>query len=219
MDEFELARKHMVEHQLRAGGIKDECVLDAMARVPRHLFVPLAYRHAAYEDGALPIGSGQTISQPWIVAMTLQALRIKPTDRALEIGTGSGYQAALIGELAASVVTIERLPELARSACTVLQSLGYDNITVVVGDGNEGYPPQAPYDVIVVAAAASELPPKLVEQLADGGRMVIPVGSRRVQTLTLVEKVESRLFKAYLCECVFVPFIGQSGWPEEESWA
>ncbi|MCC6444324.1 MAG: protein-L-isoaspartate(D-aspartate) O-methyltransferase [Armatimonadetes bacterium] len=208
-------RIQMVEDQLRARGIRDDRVLEAMARVPRHLFIPPEQREAAYQNGALPIGEGQTISQPWIVAATLQALRIAPTDRALDIGTGSGYQAALLAELAGEVVSVERLADLSERAGEAMDSLGYRNFTLVVGDGSKGYEAHAPYDVIAVAAGAGEIPPRLIEQLAEEGRMVIPVGgSRQVQMLTLVEKREGRIRKTPLCECVFVPFVGATGWPE-----
>ncbi len=166
----------MLDTQLRSRGIRDTRVLEAMARVPRHRFVPEAQQAEAYSDQPLPIGHGQTISQPYVVAFMTEALQVAPDDCVLEIGTGSGYQTAILGELAREVYTIERVPELAERASTTLAALGYDNVHVRAGDGYAGWPERAPFAKIIVTAAPEEVPPRLVEQLAVGGTMVIPVG-------------------------------------------
>ena len=214
-DPFASDRQRMVEYQLRGRGIRDERVLDAMARVPRHEFVPERFHAQAYEDHPIPIGYGQTISQPYIVALMLEALALEPTDKVLEIGTGSGYQTALLAELAASVYSIERHAGLAQNAERVLAKLGYTNIVVLVGDGSEGLPQHAPFDAIIVSAAAPELPSTLVEQLRDGGRMVIPVGPAHAQELQLVQKQQGQLLVSYLEGCRFVPLITGQGYPSE----
>ncbi len=200
-------RQQMVDNQLRARGIKDERVLDAMARVPRHEFMPARYRDQAYEDHPLPIGEEQTISQPLIVALMLEALRLSPSDKTLEIGTGSGYVTALLAELTAQVISIERHAVLANQARAVIASLGYGNVTILTGDGSRGFADAAPYDAIIVSAAASELPPELVAQLADAGRMIIPVGRDDAQQLQLIEKQggETRIGFRELCR--FVPLV------------
>lgn len=166
----------MVDQQLRSRGVKDERVLEAMARVPRHAFVPAEHQAAAYGDHPLPIGFGQTISQPYIVAFMTEALALQPEDRVLEIGTGSGYQTAVLAELAAEVYSIETVAELARRAASTLATLGYRNVHVRVGDGYRGWPEEAPFSKIIVTAAPEEVPPALVDQLAPGGMMVVPVG-------------------------------------------
>lgn len=215
-EDAELARERMVRYQLEARGIRDVRVLEAMRRVPRHRFVPPERVHNAYSDHALPIWEGQTISQPYIVALMTELLHPTSTERVLEVGTGSGYQAAILAELAAEVVTIERSPELSRRAQEVLQTLGYRNITFVVGDGTEGYPPLAPYDGIIVTAGAPFIPQPLVEQLAPGGRLVIPVGQRYEQVLTVAEKdIDGRLHLHEHGYCVFVPLVGRHGWRSE----
>src|SRR5271165_7174711 len=183
---FDELRRRMVESQLRGRGITDRRVLDAMERVPRQEFAPEPFRNQAYEDHPLPIAEEQTISQPYMVALMLQALALKPADRVLEVGTGSGYATALLAELAQEVISIERHAALANAAQEVLTGLGYDQPKVMVGDGSQGYPPRAPYDAILVSAAAAGLPPALLAQLAEGGRMVIPVGSPEAQQLQLV---------------------------------
>ncbi|MEJ5253502.1 MAG: protein-L-isoaspartate(D-aspartate) O-methyltransferase [Armatimonadota bacterium] len=210
------ARERMVQYQLEARGITHPRVLDAMRKVPRHLFVSPERIHDAYSDHALPIGEGQTISQPYMVALMTELLDPAPSHRVLEVGTGSGYQAAILAELANEVVTIEREPSLSQRAREVLWSLGYRNITFVVGDGTEGYPPLAPYDGIIVTAGAPFIPQPLVEQLAPGGRLVLPVGHRYEQVLTVVHKDEQGA--VHLSEhgyCVFVPLIGKHGWQSE----
>ncbi len=197
----------MVNSQLRARGISDERVLAAMDRVPRHEFAPERYREQAYEDHPLPIGEAQTISQPYIVAVMLESLKLSPGDKVLEIGTGSGYVTALLAELTAQVISMERHASLADSARALLAGLGYANVRVIAGDGTRGFPDAAPYDAIVVSAAASRMPQALLDQLAEGGRMIIPVGNDETQQLQLV-RMEHGLPKIGLRElCRFVPLI------------
>jgi protein-L-isoaspartate(D-aspartate) O-methyltransferase len=200
-------RRLMVDSQLRQRGIADERVLAAMERVPRHEFAPETYRGQAYEDHPLPIGEGQTISQPYIVALMLEALKLSPTDRVLEIGTGSGYVTALLAELTESVISIERHESLAESARALLAVLGYSNVNVVTGDGTRGFPDAAPYYAIVVSAAAAEVPPALLAQLGEGGRMIIPVGSEDSQQLRLVRMEDGQPHIEFRELCRFVPLI------------
>src|SRR5579864_5163559 len=183
---FTISRQRMVETQLRARGISDERVLNAMMRGPRHEFAPERYRDQAYEDHPLPIGEGQSISQLYIVARMLEALSLSSSDRVLEVGTGSGYLTALLAELAAQVVSVERHASLAGAATELLSRMGYDNVRVIIGDGRQGFAENAPYHAIIVSAAAPEVPPALLDQLAEGGRMIIPVGSTDSQQLQLV---------------------------------
>jgi len=197
----------MVDSQLRQRGIADERVLAAMERVPRHEFAPERYRGQAYEDHPLPIGEEQTISQPYIVALMLEALKLSPTDKVLEIGTGSGYVTALLAELTESVVSIERHESLAQSSRALLAALGYSNVNVVTGDGMRGFPETAPYNAIVVSAAATEMPPALVVQLGEGGRMIIPVGSENSQQLRLVRMENGQPNIEFRELCRFVPLI------------
>jgi protein-L-isoaspartate(D-aspartate) O-methyltransferase len=206
-----LQHQLMVERQLKARGIFDERVLGAMSKVVREDFVSSELRDYAYEDRPLTIGCAQTISQPYIVASMLQAAQLRPEDRVLELGTGSGYQTALLAEIVQSVVSIERHAELANIARDRLSSLGYANVEVVVGDGTLGYPPRAPYDVILVSAAAPYIPQPLVDQLAPGGRMVLPVGNRDLQELIFLRKDEDGLRQVRLDGCAFVPLIGEAG--------
>jgi protein-L-isoaspartate(D-aspartate) O-methyltransferase len=201
----------MVEHQLRRRGISDERVLAAMGRVPRELFVPESVRRLAYEDGALPIGYGQTISQPYIVAAICSLLGLDGDERVLDVGTGSGYQAAVLAELAAQVVTIERVPELVERARVALIAAGYPNVDVRSGDGSVGVPDKAPFDAIAVAAAAPEVPEALYEQLADDGRLVLPKGSRWGQDLVLVVKTSEGPIERASVPCRFVPLLGAEG--------
>lgn len=212
-DEAELARvrKALLAH-LRRKGIVDPRVLAALEKVPRHLFVLPEYLPLAYEDRPLPIGAGQTISQPYIVALSTQALAPSPADRVLEIGTGSGYQTAVLAELAGEVFTVERIPELSQEAEARLRRLGYTNVRFRVGDGTKGWPEEAPFSRILVTAAAPKVPPSLLAQLAEGGRMVIPVGGRFDQDLWLVHKEAGRPVYEYLCPVTFVPLIGEEGW-------
>ncbi|MCK5375685.1 MAG: protein-L-isoaspartate(D-aspartate) O-methyltransferase [Acidobacteria bacterium] len=207
----------MVE-SLRRGGIRDARLLEVMAEVPRHLFVPEALRHQAYSDDvSIHIGEGQTISQPRIVALMTEAARIGAESRVLEIGTGSGYQAAVLSSLARFVFTIERVGSLAREAKRVLDFLGIDNVSVKVMDGTLGWRAQAPYDAILVTAGAPEVPAPLVGQLADGGRLVVPVGPRDTQVLQVVERRGERTFASELKGACFVPLIGRHGWEAKES--
>jgi protein-L-isoaspartate(D-aspartate) O-methyltransferase len=207
LDDFRILRERMVREQLHGRGIRDERVLDAMGRVPRHEFVPPELRAEAYQDHPIPIGEGQTISQPYIVALMLQDLALMPTDVALEVGTGSGYVAALLGLLTTRVYTIERHAELARRAQEALARTGSSNVITVVGDGSAGLPSHAPFDAILVSAAAASVPPALFEQLAERGRMVVPVGGRDMQLLQLVQKRDGRQLVSDLEGCRFVPLI------------
>jgi len=195
----------MVERQLNPRGIKDERVLEAMAKVPREEFIPADERSDAYEDGPLPIGYDQTISQPYIVAFMTEQLRPKPSDRVLEIGTGSGYQAAILAELVADVYTIEIVEPLATTAEATLQRLGYKNVHLMVGDGYRGWPEEAPFDAIIVTCAPGKVPQPLVDQLKDDGRMVIPVGERFAQQLYLLEKKNGQLKESATLPVRFVP--------------
>ena len=199
----------MVEDHLRARGIRDERVLRAMTRVPRELFVAEPYRRQAYEDHPIPIGERQTISQPYIVALMLEAVAVKPSDRVLEVGTGSGYVTALLAEMAAEVFSVERHAGLAREASALLARLGYANVTVNVGDGTQGFAEHAPYDGIVVSAAAPEVPVALLAQLAEGGRMIIPVGIEDSQQLQLIEKREGQPQISLRDLCRFVPLVSE----------
>jgi protein-L-isoaspartate(D-aspartate) O-methyltransferase len=210
-----LARTEMVERQLRRRGISDERVLAAMARVPRELFVPENLRAYAYDDGALPIGHGQTISQPFIVATICSLLALEGTERVLDVGTGSGYQAAVLAELAAEVVTIERIPALADAARARLAEAGYEEVDVRVGDGSTGVPERAPFDAIAVAAAAPSVPPALYEQLSERGRLVVPRGSRRGQELVLVVRTPSGPVERTSIPCRFVPLVGDEGFGDD----
>ena len=188
-----------------------------MERVPREAFVPKKYRHAAYEDSALPLSKGQTVSQPFMIATMIEALGPRRSDRVLEVGTGSGYQAAILAELVREVLTVERIASLADTAKSRLKSLGYDNVTVRVAEERIGWASEAPYDGIVVAAAAPKLIRGLVDQLADGGRLVMPVGGRRQQNLMKVVRSETNYSVTTLAACRFVPLIGQDAWPEPDS--
>lgn len=209
-DAFGGYRARLVE-RLREQGIRDLAVLRAFAQTPRHLFVPAAVRHRAYEDGALPIGAGQTISQPFTQARYLEALRLRGGERVLEIGTGSGYQTALLASLAAQVFTVERVLHLAGTAQQALRAAGVRNVSVLMGDGTLGWSAFAPYDAILVAAGGPVLPEPLVEQLAPGGRLLIPLGDRGAQTLTLVERTPEGLRRTPLGAALFVPLVGEHG--------
>jgi protein-L-isoaspartate(D-aspartate) O-methyltransferase len=203
-------RQRMVEQQLKPRGIKEERVLAAMAKVPREEFVPADARPGAYEDGPLPIGYDQTISQPYVVAFMTEQLRPKQSDRVLEIGSGSGYQAAILGELVADVYTIEIVEPLAKSAEGTLQRLGYNNVHIKVGDGYKGWPEEAPFDAIIVTCAPEKVPQPLVDQLKDGGRMVIPVGERFAQQLYLLEKKNGQLKESVTLPVRFVPMLREA---------
>ncbi|MFC1935371.1 protein-L-isoaspartate(D-aspartate) O-methyltransferase [Chloroflexota bacterium] len=210
---MEEQKRHLLEHLRR--DISDERVLQAMERVPREAFIPEASRHLAYEDIPLPIGEGQTISQPLIVALMIARLNLKPTDKVLELGAGSGYQAAILSLLVREVITTERLPSLANAAQALLTSLGYHNVSVRLAGEVLGCPEEAPFDAIIVAAGAPRLPMVLLDQLVEGGRMVIPVGSRYEQDLSLVKKTREGYSVKSLGPCRFVPLIGAGAWEEE----
>ena len=211
--DFEAAREALIEHLRRQ--IRDEMVLRAIECVPRELFIPIASRHQAYEDRPLPIDLGQTISQPFIVALMTEALELKGGEVVLEIGTGSGYQAAILAELARKVITVERHQKLAEGAKHVLDSLGYTNIEVHVAERTLGWCEGAPYDAIIVTAGAPNIPIELLDQLAIGGRMVIPVGSRYDQEMVRVYKTEWGAVGQNLGGCRFVPLVGEGAWDEE----
>jgi len=216
---FEDQRKRMVETQIARRGIKNPAILAAFEKVPRHLFVPEEYRTFSYQDHPLGIGQGQTISQPYIVAMTLNLLALDKDDLVLEIGTGSGYQTALLAEIVKEVYTVERIPELFMKARTVLKELNYPNIHFRMGDGTKGwekaYPPCSEFNKIAVSAAAPSVPESLINQLADGGKLVIPTGNRSFQELILVEKRDNQFTKTCFGGCTFVPLIGEEGWKDE----
>lgn len=215
MDEFAALREQMVVNQIERRGVKDLRVLEAMRTVPRQIFVPLESRRYAYADSPIQIGLGQTISQPYIVGLMTELLRIGPGDKVLEVGTGSGYQAAVLGELAAEVHTLERYAELSLSAEARLSGLGYTNIQVHTGDGTLGYPPEAPFDRIIVTAASPSVPPALKDQLVDGGRLVIPVGKRYSSQVLEVYDRKGDVFSVLKhISVVFVPLIGEGGWEE-----
>jgi protein-L-isoaspartate(D-aspartate) O-methyltransferase len=207
-------RLRMVRDQVEARGVEDRRVLDAMREIPRHLFIPDEFGAAAYHDRPLPIGSGQTISQPYIVGLMTSLLELKQNDKVLEIGAGSGYQAAILSKLARRVITVERLPEIASKAMGMMQSLGISNVTVVVGDGTLGYAQDAPYDGIIITAASPDIPLPLIDQLADKGRLVAPVGPRDLQQLVRIRKQGDRLNREMFGGVVFVPLLGCHGWQE-----
>jgi protein-L-isoaspartate(D-aspartate) O-methyltransferase len=202
----------MVDEQLAARDVTDSRVLEAMRAVPRHLFVPEAYRSAAYADQPLPIGHGQTISQPEMVAVMIQALELRGDERLLDIGAGSGYAAAVLGRLAREVIAVEVVPELARAAEANLAKAEATNVSVVRADGSAGYPERAPYDAIIVAAGAPRIPEALRDQLAEGGRLVVPVGDRMGQRLVRVRRTGGEFEEEPLMLCAFVPLVGEGGW-------
>jgi protein-L-isoaspartate(D-aspartate) O-methyltransferase len=202
----------MVEHQIEARGIHDPGVLNAMRAIPRHLFIPSPYDQNAYDDNPLPIGGGQTISQPYIVAVMTDLLHPERSDNVLEIGAGSGYQAAILSRLVRRLTTIERIPAVAILARKNLKLFGIDNVEVFEGDGTQGYPQNAPYDGIIITAATPEIPQPLIDQLADGGRLVAPVGDRDIQELVTLEKQGDRMISESHGGVRFVPLIGKHGW-------
>jgi protein-L-isoaspartate(D-aspartate) O-methyltransferase len=207
LDDFRSQREEMVRTQLADRGIHDVRVLNAMRQVPRHEFVPEVFQQGAYEDHPLPIGEGQTISQPYIVAAMLKHLPLQGTDRVLEVGTGSGYVTALLSLLCAEVYSVERHPQLAASAESTLRRLGYRNVKIKVGDGSQGWAEYAPFDAILVSAAAAEMPPMLFAQLREGGRMILPIGPPYSQELQLIRKVGDRPEVNILEGCRFVPLV------------
>lgn len=212
--DFDTLRREMVEEQLISRGIKDKRVLDAFRKVPRHEFVSKELKDSAYIDSPLPIGEGQTISQPYMVALMTECLCLKGQERVLEIGTGSGYQTAILAELAKEVYSVERIEILALRARQTLEILGYKNIKIKIDDGTLGWPEFSPYEGIIVTAAAPKVPPPLIEQLKDGGLLVIPLNGRFSQILTVIEKTKDKLKVNEVCSCVFVPMIGKYGWNE-----
>jgi protein-L-isoaspartate(D-aspartate) O-methyltransferase len=213
-DPWQAARDQMVETQIGARGIRDERVLSAMRRVPRHIFVPETARAAAYGDYPLPIGHGQTISQPYIVAMMTTLLQINPDDRVLEIGAGSGYQAAILGTLAKEVISIERIPEVALLAQENLSAASISSVRVIVGDGTLGYPERAPYDGVLITASTPSVPPPLIDQLVEGGRLVAPVGSRDLQELIRLTRKGTDITRESFGGVMFVPLVGEHGWEQ-----
>lgn len=216
-EDFEAARREMVERQIRNRDIRSKRVLEAMAAVPRHLFVPPEYSHEAYADEPLPIGEGQTISQPFMVAAMADALSLEGHERVLEVGAGSGYQAAVLSLLAREVIAVEAQPVLTAAARERLARLGYANVRIEEGDGSLGWPAEAPYDAILVTAAAPAVPPPLIEQLAEGGRLVIPVGRAEHQELLRIVKREGRTTQQGLYACRFVPLVGRYGWRQDSN--
>jgi len=214
--DFKQLRENMVRTQLIPRGIKDERVLEAMRKVPRHLFVGEAMQDRAYDDMALSIGEGQTISQPYMVAVMTELLELKGNEKVLEVGTGSGYQAAILAELAKKVYTIERIDSLAAKAEEKFRSLRYENIFVKVGDGTMGYAEQAPFDRIIITAGTPKIPDPLIDQLAEGGIALGPVGDRFSQQLVKVRKLHGKTSREFSTPCVFVPLIGAYGWKGED---
>ncbi len=214
-DRFQKQRLRMVDTQIRARGIASPRLLDAMSKIPRHLFVEEALADQAYNDNPLPIGEMQTISQPYMVALMTDALDLKGREKVLEIGTGSGYQSALLAELADQVFSIERIASLANHARRILDELGYYNVAIRVGDGTYGWKEEAPFDAIIVTAGAPEIPMPLVEQLAVGGRLAVPVGGRHIQELLKITRLSENvndLKKENLGGCRFVDLVGEYGW-------
>jgi len=215
-NDFERVRLRMVDEQIAGRGIRNPRVLSAMGRIPRHLFVEEALRDRAYGDHALPIGERQTISQPFMVAFMTESLELRGPEKVLEIGTGSGYQTAVLAELAAHVYSVERIEALAIRSRRLLASLGYRNVTIKVFDGTLGWKTESPFDAILVTAGSPEIPIPLTEQLKDGGRMIIPIGDRATQVLKKVTKTSGRIEVTPLTGCVFVPLIGSHGWENAE---
>ena len=212
--DYTAARLAMIRVQLQRRGITDTRVLQAMREVPRHAFVPVEWQHEAYSDRPLPIGDDQTISQPYMVAMMTQSLALQGHECVLEVGTGAGYQAAVLSRLVAHVYTIEYFPTLAEHARAMLQRLGYTNVQVITGDGSLGLPAHAPYQGILVAAAAPQVPQPMLAQLAEGGRLVIPVGSITSQDLLIVTRHQEDYTQVRSVPCRFVPLLGQEGWAD-----
>jgi len=209
---YDSERNRMVDEQIAGRGVKDERVLAAMRKVPRHEFLPEGIRAMSYQDSALPLGEGQTMSQPYMVALMTELMELKGTERVLEIGTGSGYQAAVLAELCEKVYSVERIKILADRARAVLDRLGYQGVAIKVYDGTYGWKEMAPFDAIMVTAGAPDIPPPLVDQLKEDGRLVIPVGDRFGQTLKKIVKTPKGAVATHSIPCVFVPLIGNHGW-------
>jgi protein-L-isoaspartate(D-aspartate) O-methyltransferase len=212
VQEWKMEREKMVNEQIIRRGINDPRVIDAMRAVPRHYFVEKIYHHRAYSDFPLPIGNGQTISQPYMVGKMTEMLELQPGDHVLEIGTGSGYQTAILAYLSKIVYTIERIGELQRIAKQKLLSMGFNNVSYMIGDGTVGWTECAPFDAIMVTAGAPEIPDPLIKQLAEKGRMVIPVGGRSYQVLNFIRKQKNRIFREESFGCTFVPLVGRESW-------
>lgn len=210
--DFLSSREHMVKEQIVSRGIKDPRVIEAFLKVPRHRFVLERDIYEAYDDHPLPIGESQTISQPYMVALMTECLGLEGEERVLEIGTGSGYQSAILAELAKEVYTIEHFPRLVEQAGLVIAGLGYKNVRLNLGDGTLGWQEFSPYDGIIVTAASPRIPPPLIEQMKEKGRLVIPLGESFSQVLTVVEKCKDRIDSRQICGCVFVPLVGEYGW-------
>ena len=208
---WEALRKMMLREQISFRGIRDDRVIAAFLKVERHKFIPEAHRNSSYADHPVPIGEGQTISQPYIVALMTECLELKGKERVLEIGTGSGYQAAILAELAQEVYSVERFPVLAQQARSVLDELSYSNIKIKVDDGTLGWKEEGPFDRIIVTAASSEIPQPLIDQLQKGGKLIMPVGETFSQVLTILEKEDGKLTSRIVCGCVFVPLVGKFG--------
>lgn len=215
--DYEILRKRMVEEQLIPRGIKNQKVLDAFYKVERHKFLPQDLSSSAYADFPVPIGEGQTISQPYIVALMTECLSLTGQEKVLEIGTGSGYQAAILAELAKEVYTIERFKNLYERAKAILNELGYANIKIQAGDGTLGWIEEAPFDRIIITAASPRIPLPLIEQLKDNGKLILPLGESFSQVLTVAEKKKGKLESVEVCGCVFVPLVGKHGWRNQNS--
>ncbi len=212
---YAIPRRQMCEKQLRGRDIFDSHVLAAMDSVPREMFVPPQWQEEAYADRALPLSQGQTISQPYMVALMTQLLSLEADHRVLEVGTGSGYQAAVLAKIVREVYTVERYQGLAQAARSVLRKLRLTNVTFLVGDGTLGYPPAAPYDRIIVTAGGPRIPPSLFEQLVEGGRLVMPVGGGEHQVLQIIDKQDGQMHQQQMSGCRFVPLVGRQGWQEK----
>jgi protein-L-isoaspartate(D-aspartate) O-methyltransferase len=210
--DYNLLRKRMVQEQLIPRGIKNQRVLEAFMKIERHKFIPEDLRSSSYADFPVPIGEGQTISQPYIVALMTDCLGLSGEEKVLEIGTGSGYQTAILAELAKEVYSIERFADLAKKAQGEFKELGYANINIKVGDGTLGWPEKAPFDRIIITAASPRIPLPLIEQLKENGKLILPLGESFSQVLTLVEKKKDKLDSVQVCGCVFVPLVGKYGW-------
>jgi protein-L-isoaspartate(D-aspartate) O-methyltransferase len=215
--DYALLRKRMVDEQLMMRGIKNQRLLDVFKKIERHKFIPENLWDSAYADFPVPIGEGQTISQPYIVALMTECLNLTGQEKVLEIGTGSGYQTAILGELADQVYSIERFENLAKRAENILNELGYTNIKIKIGDGTLGWPQASPFDRIIITAASPRIPLPLIEQLKENGKLILPLGESFSQVLTVAEKKKGKLDSIEICGCVFVPLVGKYGWQNRDS--